>query len=171
MLLQLGLRVRVLLAELLQDQLLGERPRDAEPEELLEDERLVFGCTHPPLVQVGSLRVLELREKIQNIKYLSSSGKHNTNLQNVSALVVLNGPAKTSQHCSDFFRAEKGEKSIQQHFQLDWHGVESLENQTGNIDDHPRSDSLQPHRSKEASTSSVHSLDHWKGKKCKINVS
>ena len=73
-LLQLGLGVRVLLAQLLQDELLGERPRDAEPQELLEDERFVLCCTHSPLVQVGSLRVLELREKIQNIKYLSSSG-------------------------------------------------------------------------------------------------
>ena len=67
-LLQLLLRVRVLLAELLQDELLGEGPRHAESEKLLEDERLVLSCTHSPLVQVGSLRVLELRKyKTSNI--------------------------------------------------------------------------------------------------------
>ena len=66
-LLQLLLGVRVLLAELLQDELLGERPGHTESEKLLEDERLVLGCTHSPLVQVGSLRVLEL------VKYKTSN--------------------------------------------------------------------------------------------------
>ena len=65
-LLQLLLRVRVLLAQLLQDELLGEGPRHAESEKLLEDERLVLSCTHSPLVQVGSLGVLELRENTKH---------------------------------------------------------------------------------------------------------
>ena len=59
MLLQLGLGVRVLLAQLLQYELLGERSGDAEPEELLQDQRLVLGAAHLPLVQVAALPVLQ----------------------------------------------------------------------------------------------------------------
>ena len=58
-LLQLDLGVRVLLAQLLEDELLGERPGHREPEELLEDQRLVLRSAHPPLVQVTPLRVLK----------------------------------------------------------------------------------------------------------------
>ena len=53
-------RVLVLLAELLQDQLLGERPRHAEPQELLQDQRLVLGGAHLPLIQVTALRILKI---------------------------------------------------------------------------------------------------------------
>ena len=58
--LQPGPCVLVLLAELLQDELLGERARHAEPQELLQDQRLVLGGAHLPLVQVTALRILTI---------------------------------------------------------------------------------------------------------------
>ena len=59
--LQLCLRVGVLLTELLEDELLGERSCDGEPEELLQDQWLVLGTAHPPLFQVPPVRVLQQR--------------------------------------------------------------------------------------------------------------
>jgi hypothetical protein len=88
----------------LEYKLLGEWPGHGEPEELLQDQRLVLGSAHPPLFQVPSVRVLE----------------------DVSALVVLDGPPKTPQHGSDLFWVEKREEAVEEHFQLHWHSMEAL---------------------------------------------
>ena len=48
------------------------------------------------------------------------------NLEDVSALVVLDGPSKTSQDGSDLFWVEKGEEPVKEHFQLHWHSMEAL---------------------------------------------
>ena len=66
-LLQLLLGVSVLLAELLQYQLLSEGPGYTESEKLLKYQWFILWCTHSPLVQVSSLSVLELRYKTSNI--------------------------------------------------------------------------------------------------------
>ena len=68
--LQLRLGVRILFTELLQNKLLGERPGDGEPEELLQDERLVLGTAHPPLLQVSPVRVLQHKDShsIQSVR-------------------------------------------------------------------------------------------------------
>ena len=48
------------------------------------------------------------------------------NLENVSALVVLNCPSKTPQYCSDLLWVEEGKQPVKEHFQLHWHCVEAL---------------------------------------------
>ena len=58
-LLQLGLCVRILLTQLLEDQLLGEWSGHGESQELLENQRLILRSAHPPLVQVTPLGVLK----------------------------------------------------------------------------------------------------------------
>ena len=49
------------------------------------------------------------------------------NLEDVSALVVLDGPSKTTKHSSDLFWVEKREEPVKEHFQLHWHSMEALE--------------------------------------------
>ena len=48
------------------------------------------------------------------------------NLEDVSALIVLDGPTKASEQSGDLLGVEQREQAVKEHFQLNWHCMEAL---------------------------------------------
>ena len=57
---------------------------------------------------------------------MSNCDEMKKNLEDVSALIVLDGPTEASEQSGDLLGVEQREQAVKEHFQLNWHCMEAL---------------------------------------------
>ena len=122
---------------------------------------------------------------------MSNCDEMKKNLEDVSALIVLDGPTEASEQSGDLLGVEQREQAVKEHFQLNWHCMEALKvvilkdfdclvghrcvgedeeehcsylkYEAGDVYDHAGRDPVKRDAGSEQARSSVHRLNHCKG--------